>query len=565
MFALIFYYVLFAISVVLTIVYAYIFHKHFDGNMTIMTVLVPIINLGFVLMGSAHSAEEAVVGLKLTYIGGCFLLPSAMFLIYTICGVPLKGWMRALLIAVSAGVYITVLTIGHSTIFYKEMPDIAYSDGAAYLTNKHYGFMHTAFYAMVGLYYAATIGVIIYSFFRRKQIPLRIILLVILAVTIAVFGFFGSRLISSKLEILPATYTLGMIIYLVIAARLRLYDASDSVTDSLVEKGETGFVSFDSKLRYLGSNETAKAMVPELASLSVDKPVQDRWLKENFLPLALAFQADESKNHVLLKRGEKTYSIHINRLVVGRFNKGYQFLFTDDTANQEYLALMRDYQSQLEEEVKKKTHNILEMQEKLVLGMATMIEGRDNSTGGHIKRTSDCIAIIVGEMKKMGFLTDEEFCACLIKAAPMHDLGKIAVDDSVLRKPGRFTPEEFEIMKTHAPEGAKIVAKILDGIDDKRFYEIAVNVAHYHHERWDGSGYPSHLKGEAIPLEARIMAIADVYDALVSKRVYKESMSFEEADRIIMSGMGSQFDPELEPYYVASRPLLENYYRQQQS
>ena len=549
----------------MTVVYAYIFHKHFDGNMTIMTVLVPIINLGFVLMGTSHTPEEALTGLKLTYIGGCFLLPSAMFLIYTICGVPLKGWMRAIIIALSAGVYVTVLTIGYSDIFYKTIPDLDYAYGAAYLTNKHYGFMHTVFYAMVMLYYIATIAVIVYSFFRRRQVPRRILLLIVLAVTIAVIGFFGGRLITSKFEVLPATYTLGMIIYLVIAARLRLYDASDSVTDSLVEKGETGFVSFDSKLRYLGSNETAKIMVPELTSLIVDKPVEDEWLKENFLPLALAFKSDESQNHALLKRGEKTYSIHINRLVVGRFNKGYQFLFTDDTANQEYLALMRDYQSQLEEEVKKKTHNILEMQEKLVLGMATMIEGRDNSTGGHIKRTSDCIAIIVGEMKKMGFLTDEEFCACLIKAAPMHDLGKIAVDDSVLRKPGRFTPEEFEIMKTHAPEGAKIVAKILDGIDDKRFYEIAVNVAHYHHERWDGSGYPSHLKGEAIPLEARIMAIADVYDALVSKRVYKESMSFEEADRIIMSGMGSQFDPELEPYYVASRPLLEDYYRQQQS
>ena len=549
----------------MTVVYAYIFHKHFDGNMTIMTVLVPIINLGFVLMGTSHTPEEALTGLKLTYIGGCFLLPSAMFLIYTICGVPLKGWMRAIIIALSAGVYVTVLTIGHSDIFYKAIPDLDYAYGAAYLTNKHYGFMHTVFYAMVMLYYIATIAVIVYSFFRRKQVPRRILLLIVLAVTIAVIGFFGGRLITSKFEVLPATYTLGMIIYLVIAARLRLYDASDSVTDSLVEKGETGFVSFDSKLRYLGSNETAKIMVPELASLIVDKPVEDEWLKENFLPLALAFKSDESQNHALLKRGEKTYSIRINRLVVGRFRKGYQFLFTDDTANQEYLALMRDYQSQLAEEVKKKTHNILEMQEKLVLGMATMIEGRDNSTGGHIKRTSDCIAIIVGEMKKMGFLTDEEFCACLIKAAPMHDLGKIAVDDAILRKPGRFTPEEFEIMKTHAPEGAKIVAKILDGIDDKRFYEIAVNVAHYHHERWDGSGYPSHLKGEAIPLEARIMAIADVYDALVSKRVYKESMSFEEADRIIMSGMGSQFDPELEPYYVASRPLLENYYRQQQS
>ena len=142
----------------------------------------------------------------------------------------------------------------------------------------------------------------------------------------------------------------------------------------------------------------------------------------------------------------------------------------------------------------------------------------------------------------------------------MHDLGKIAVDDAILRKPGRFTPEEFEKMKSHAAEGAKIVHEILDGTDDIRFHIIAENVAHYHHERWDGSGYPDGLSGEQIPIEARIMAIADVYDALVSKRVYKEKMSFEQADSIILDGMGKHFDKSLEPFYISARPKLEEYY-----
>ena len=153
-----------------------------------------------------------------------------------------------------------------------------------------------------------------------------------------------------------------------------------------------------------------------------------------------------------------------------------------------------------------------------------------------------------------------EICRNLIKAAPMHDLGKIAVDDAVLRKPGRFEPWEFEIMKSHAAEGARIVHEILKETDDDAFHLLAENVAHYHHERWDGSGYPEGLKGDAIPLEARIMAVADVYDALVSRRVYKEKMSFEKADAIIREGMGSQFDPALKPVYLAARPKLEAYY-----
>ena len=142
----------------------------------------------------------------------------------------------------------------------------------------------------------------------------------------------------------------------------------------------------------------------------------------------------------------------------------------------------------------------------------------------------------------------------------MHDLGKIAVDDAVLRKPGRFTPEEFEKMKNHAAEGARVIHKILLNTDDEEFKVIAENVAHYHHERWDGSGYPEGLAGEDIPMEARIMAIADVYDALVSKRVYKDAMSFEKADSIIMEGMGSQFDPGLQHIYEKARPRLEEYY-----
>ena len=164
-----------------------------------------------------------------------------------------------------------------------------------------------------------------------------------------------------------------------------------------------------------------------------------------------------------------------------------------------------------------------------------------------------------------------DWCGPCKMMAPMVDefaeeyegelkVGKINVDDAVLRKPGRFTPEEFAVMKTHAPEGARIVHEILKDTDDDEFHILAENVAHYHHERWDGSGYPEGLKGEAIPLEARIMAVADVYDALVSKRVYKEKMSFEKADTIIREGMGSQFDPALELVYLAARPKLEAYY-----
>ena len=563
---MIFYYSMFAISLLLVVIYAFIFHKHFDVNITIMTALVAIINLGFVVIGLSQNIQEALVGLKLSYIGGCYVLVSAMFLIFKICGLELKPWLRALVIAVSTGIFCTTLTIGYSDLFYQGLPTLETYYGASMITNRQYGPMHTVFYVVVILYYLATLGVIVYSFFKKKQVPRIILILIVISVSVAIFGFFGGKIFVKQFEILPATYNIGIIIHLIMAARLRLYDASDSVTDALVQKGDTGFVSFDSRMRYLNSNETAKEMIPELNDLVVDHHIENHEeLRNDFERWVEEYKADSSKDRQYLKRDDKTYLVTVGRLEIDHFfhaHRGYQFFITDDTANQQYIQLIRNYNNQLEEEVKKKTLHVIEMQDKLVLGMATMVEGRDNSTGGHIKRTSDCIRILVEEMQKDNNLgLDEVFCKNLIKAAPMHDLGKIAVDDAILRKPGRFTPEEFAVMKTHAAEGARIVAQILDGTDDKEFAKIAVNVAHYHHERWDGSGYPKGLKGEEIPLEARIMAIADVYDALVSKRVYKESMSFEAANNIIMEGMGKHFDKRLEPYYVRARPKLEEYYK----
>ena len=277
------------------------------------------------------------------------------------------------------------------------------------------------------------------------------------------------------------------------------------------------------------------------------------WLK--------AFIRDESDNTALFERNNRIYKIQSGYLYDSHRKRGYQLFITDDTADRQYINLLANFNTEQKREVDEKTAHILAMHNNLILSMATMVESRDNSTGGHIRRTSEGVRLLTAEIQAdSAFAVSDAFCQNLIKAAPMHDLGKIAVDDAILRKPGRFTPEEFEKMKTHAAEGARIVHEVLKDTDDPDFRIIAENVAHYHHERWDGSGYPEGLKGDEIPIEARIMAIADVYDALVSKRVYKESMPFDRADAIIMEGMGKHFDARLEPCYLRARPKLEAYY-----
>ena len=249
-------------------------------------------------------------------------------------------------------------------------------------------------------------------------------------------------------------------------------------------------------------------------------------------------------------------------LVIGHIiNKSrYQRYVYADSA-EKLVAMQKNYNDDLQKEVELKTERILALHNQLILGIAMMIEGRDNSTGGHIRRTSKAIEILIEEIRKDDdFALTDEFCNNLIKAAPMHDLGKITISDAILCKPGKFTPEEYEVMKTHAAQGAKILHNILAESDDLKFKELAENVAHYHHEHFDGTGYPCGLKGEEIPLEARIMAVVDVYDALVSKRTYKERYSFDKANEIIISLMGSQFDPRLKKYYQKARTKLESYY-----
>ena len=197
--------------------------------------------------------------------------------------------------------------------------------------------------------------------------------------------------------------------------------------------------------------------------------------------------------------------------------------------------------------------------------MANLIESRDEDTGEHVMRTSWFVNALARELAKDSPYKDqltEEYLDNLWKAAPLHDIGKIKVSDTILCKPGRLTKEEFEIMKTHAAEGGKIVYETMQNIEEQDYVEIAHDVAKYHHEKWDGSGYPEGLSGQNIPLCARIMAVADVFDALTSKRCYKDAMSVEEAYKIIKESSGSHFDPVVAEAFVKLRPTVEEYLRE---
>ena len=208
-------------------------------------------------------------------------------------------------------------------------------------------------------------------------------------------------------------------------------------------------------------------------------------------------------------------------------------------------------------ETQRKNEAISTFQSGMISVMADLVESRDKSTGTHIKNTSAYVSIICDELIDEGLYSDvvnEAYKNNVVASAPMHDIGKIKISDTILNKPGKFKDEEYEIMKTHAEEGAKIIATVKKTIESEALNEDylgeAENMAHYHHEKWNGKGYPCGLAGEEIPLSARIMAVADVFDALVAERVYKPGMPFDKAMSIIKESSGEHFDPVIVQAFV---------------
>ena len=198
--------------------------------------------------------------------------------------------------------------------------------------------------------------------------------------------------------------------------------------------------------------------------------------------------------------------------------------------------------------IRERTMQLSQMQTSIVTVLADMVENRDKGTGGHIERTSKYINILINQMRTHGVYADQMHdwdLDKIISSARMHDLGKITITDLIVNKPGKLTPSEYEVMKTHAVEGERIIDEIITRTGDGEFLTNAKLFAGTHHERWDGKGYPRGLKGEEIPLHGRIMAIVDTYDALVTERSYKKAFTDDEAIGIIRKNSGIYYDPKI--------------------
>lgn len=534
-------------------------YKKVDSLFLLLGAAVALNCLGRFLLSISQTLDVAVVANKILYVGGCYIPPLLIMVLFRLCNLKLPPAAKLIMTLYSSVVLCFAMTIGNSGLYYKEVK-LVIADGYSRL-DKVYGPMHILYPIMTGLYAVFLIIFMILAIRAHKKLPLRTVIGAGIMGVAIILAYIIGRGFVSDISFLSLGYLIAMVFVIRYFDRINMYDMSANIVNSVEQRKEYGYLVLDDKLRYISSDEYLKEIFPEINNWAVDRIVacSDSVLYTEVIQ-CIVDKSWEKGEKKIVRIADKFFEANVQPIHSGKKQVGYLVEFVDRTIERKYYNSIENYNAQLEREVAAKTANIMHIKDMMVLGMADMVESRDNNTGGHIKRTSAVVGVFAKKLKETDAQFSERFLKQVEKAAPMHDLGKIAIDDRILRKPGRYTDEEYNEMKRHTIEGADIVKDILLGVEDDDFVEIAKNVALYHHEKFNGKGYPTGTAGTDIPVEARIMALADVFDALVSKRCYKEAFSYDKAFEIIENDLGEHFDPELGRVFLQCRSELEEIY-----
>ncbi len=535
-------------------------YKKVDSLFMLLGAAVIFNCLGRFLISISQTLEVAILANKLLYVGGCYIPPLLIMVLFKLCNLKLPRIAVIVMALYSSIVLCLAMTIGYNGIYYKEVKLII-ADGYSRL-DKVYGPMHILYPVMTALYAVFLVVFAILAVKAYKKLPLRTVIGASVMGVAIILAYIIGRGFVTDISFLSIGYLIAMIFIIRHFDRINMYDMSANILNSVEQRKEYGYLVLDDKLRYISSDRYLKEIFPEINDWAVDRSIacSDSLLYTEVIQcIADTDCTNDDKKTICID--DKYFETNVQPIMRGKKRVGHLIEFVDRTLERKYYNSIENYNAALEREVAAQTADIMHIKDMMVLGMADMVESRDNNTGGHIKRTSAVVkAFAVRLLAHDELGLSESFLRMVGKAAPMHDLGKIAIDDSILRKPGKFTDEEYNEMKRHTTEGARIVESILRGVEDDDFVEIARNVALYHHEKWNGKGYPLMAAGADIPVEARIMALADVFDALVSKRCYKDAFSYDKAFAIIEADLGEHFDPDLGRVFLECRSELQRIY-----
>ena len=531
----------------------------------LMSVCVMISNSGYFILSCSRNLQEAVLANALAYVGGVFLPLLIVYILIDYSDSKVPTWFSVVILLINIFVFVSTVLTDRFPYFYA---GLKFDPSSPSPLIKEPGQIYYIRYIILAVEVGLAAFFTILTYLGKRSASFRLMVTYAGSLFGVMLVYLGSRFFGLKYEIIPFFYLICTLILDYVVARSTIYNVNLSVQEKINELSTFGYIVFDRKYNYVGSNSVSEKFFPEIANARIDSKIiaKDYALKDLLKWVAkCASEVEDSdkkqnkykKSIVINDRSpsERRYlECEMSFIHFGFRNHvtGYLVEITDDTEQHNMIESMSFRGESLKREVERQTKRAKSMQMSTILGMAAMIESRDNSTGGHINRTSACVALFVEHLRKLDdYNMSENYWDSVINAAPLHDLGKIAVDDAILRKPSGLTDEEYEKMKIHAPYGAKIMSKVLEDVEDKEFVRVATNVAHYHHEKYNGTGYPDQLRGENIPFEARIMALADVFDALASRRYYKDPMSYDEAFELIRQELGHHFDPHLGRIFIS--------------
>ena len=531
----------------------------------LMSVCIMISNSGYFILSCSRNIQEAVLANALAYVGGIFLPLLIVYILIDFSDSKVPTWFSVVILLINIFVFISTILTDRLPYFYASL---SFDPGSLSPLIKEPGQIYYIRYIILAVEVGLAAFFTILTYLGKRNASFRLMVTYAGSLFGVMLVYLGTRFFGLKFEIIPFFYLICTLILDYVVARSTIYNVNLSVQEKINELSTFGYIVFDKKYNYVGSNLVSEKFFPEIANARIDSKIiaKDYALKDLLKWVAkCATEVEESdqkqskykKSIVINDRSpsdRRFLECELSFIHFGFRNhiSGYLVEITDDTEQHNMIESMSFKGESLKREVERQTKRAKSMQMSTILGMAAMIESRDNSTGGHINRTSACVALFVEHLRKLDdYNMSENYWDSVINAAPLHDLGKIAVDDSILRKPSGLTDEEYEKMKIHAPYGAKIMSKVLEDVEDKEFVRVATNVAHYHHEKYNGTGYPDQLRGESIPFEARIMALADVFDALASRRYYKDPMSYDDAFELIRQELGHHFDPHLGRIFIS--------------
>ena len=522
-------------------------------------------NIGYFLLSCSRNLQEAVISNSLTYLGGVFLPLLIVYVLIDCSDSKIPMWFSITILLINIVIFLSTMVTDRFPVFYSSLEFIK---GAPSPLVKTPGTIYYIRYIVLAVEVGLAAFFTILTYLGKRSASFRIMMIYSGSLLGVLLVYLARHIFSMKYDLIPFFYLVCTLVLDYVVARSTIYNVNLSVQEKIDELSTYGYLVFDKKYRFVGSNAVSEKFFPEIKNVRIDSKIiaKDyalkellKWVVKNATESAAAKKTQgKFKREITINDkspSERRYlETEMSFIHFGLDNhvSGYLVEITDITEQHNMIETMSWKGESLKREAEKQAKRAKSMQMSTILGMAAMIESRDNSTGGHINRTSECVALFVNRLRQLeDYNMSESYWDAVINAAPLHDLGKITVDDAILRKPSGLTDDEYEQMKMHAENGAKIMSKVLEDVDDKEFVNVATNVAHYHHEKYNGTGYPDRLRGENIPFEARIMALADVFDALASRRYYKEPMSYDEAFEIIRQELGHHFDPHLGRIFIS--------------